>query len=129
MFSSTLTKLQKEIHNGNEGGSLWAAAPLSLWYKLKNKLKPKNKMASAKKQKRVLFFLAGSVPTEEEKKAAQKIEGNVVFRNGSAVKDTDSLEPADAVAGNYPKRYEGIAELIGKAKKAKKAEPKGEEIL
>lgn len=61
---------------------------------------------------RILYFIEGACPTEEENKAAQKLknkEGNhVVFRNASQVQPGEALERCDEVAGLVPDAYAGF---------------------
>lgn len=86
-------------------------------------------MASAKtktKGKKVLFFLRGPNPTKEEQAAADKLDGNVVYRNGSSVASDASLEPADVVAGYYPARYDGVAKCLGDGAPAEGSEEESE---
>lgn len=55
-------------------------------------------------KKKILFFIAGAVPTKEESEAADKL-GTHMFRNVRGVYDGESLEPCDAVAGCAPESY------------------------
>ena len=71
---------------------------------------------------RILFFIAGMVPTEDERKAATKI-GNCVFRNSSNYEKTTSTEVCDFVAGLIPDLYSDFPRL-----EEKKTEKKLEEI-
>lgn len=68
----------------------------------------------------ILFFIADSIPTDEERAVAEKL-GTSRFRNCRLVKDSDPIEKCDAVAGTVPEIYKNIegVELIGVAKKAK----------
>lgn len=86
-------------------------------------------MPLTKKQtgKKVLYFLKGPNPTKEESADADKIAGNVLLRNGSAVSSDASLEPADVVAGHYPARYEGVAKCMGKGAPAHETSADGPE--
>lgn len=57
---------------------------------------------------KVLFFIAGPVPSAAEISAAASIEDKatkVVFRNASAIGDGDSVENADGLAGVIPDFY------------------------
>lgn len=65
-------------------------------------------MKSEQLAKKVLYFIRSAVPTKAEYDAASKLEGKVLFRNGSVVTEEDSLESCDAVAGTIPARYKGI---------------------
>lgn len=76
---------------------------------------------------RILFFIAGVVPTAEEQQAAAELNGaQVVFRNASAVPaEKHSLEICDGVAGEVPDLYAeafpDAAEAIKKRKEELKA--------
>ncbi len=59
---------------------------------------------ASQKQKRVLYFIADSSPTEEEAAAAAKLNTRM-FRNVSLYQEDHTLEPCDAVAGLAPKAY------------------------
>lgn len=50
------------------------------------------------KQPFILFFVAGMVPTPKERSAAQKLRGQVGWRNASAINEEDAPEPCDGVA-------------------------------
>jgi hypothetical protein len=55
---------------------------------------------------RILFFISGTLPTEDDFAKASEIKGNVVFRNASAVPNEEhSLETCDGVAGAVPEIY------------------------
>lgn len=54
---------------------------------------------------RILFFIAGPVPTAEEYEAAARINGNVSFRNASVIGPGDRTEECDGVAGTVPDVY------------------------
>lgn len=58
-----------------------------------------------RKYPRILFFVAGVMPTEEDFAAAEKLGPNVSFRNASAVPNDGALEKCDGVAGKVPARY------------------------
>ena len=68
----------------------------------------------------ILFFIADSTPTDEERAAAEKL-GTSRFRNSRLVKDSDPIEKCDAEAGAVPEIYKNIegVELVGVDKKAK----------
>ena len=70
--------------------------------------------------KKILFFIAGSIPTDEERAAAEKM-GTSMFRNCQLVKDSDPIEKCDSVAGAVPEIYKNIevAEIPGVSKKVK----------
>lgn len=78
---------------------------------------------------RILYFIDGCTPTEEDVEAASQIAGNVVFRNALFVSNNDSLETCDGVAGNVPAIYEerfssAQAAIQENVKKLKKTAPK-----
>jgi hypothetical protein len=54
---------------------------------------------------RILFFINGAVPTQEDYTAAAKLAANVSFRNANAVPSEGALEACDGVAGHVPERY------------------------
>lgn len=55
---------------------------------------------------RILFFINGCAPTDEERLQAEKLQANVVFRNARAVPaEAHSLEVCDGVAGKVPTLY------------------------
>lgn len=56
---------------------------------------------------RILFFIANSYPTAAEFAAAARIPTEM-FRNASAVRAGDCVEPCDGVAGKVPKEYRGF---------------------
>ncbi|QZA70452.1 hypothetical protein AH03_39 [Erwinia phage AH03] len=55
----------------------------------------------------ILNFINGPLPSEGDKKAAEKYDGKakVVYRNAHHVQDGDSLEKCDGVMGAVPPRY------------------------
>lgn len=55
-------------------------------------------------KRKILFFIAGPVPTEAEKREASEIVGNVVFRNAKFA-GAEPPEPCDGVAGCAPENY------------------------
>ncbi len=60
------------------------------------------------KPAKILFFIAGVLPTKEDYEAAQKLgnSSSVVFRNASQVpKERHALENCDGVAGAVPECY------------------------
>lgn len=72
---------------------------------------------------RILFFIAGSTPTDEEFEAAQKYLPNMAFRNAAFVDasaSVGSLEHCDGVAGMVPEVY---------AKNRPTAEEAGEKFM
>ena len=64
-------------------------------------------------QKVILFFIAGMVPTEAERAAAEKL-GTSRFRNAQLAVN-DSIEKCDAVAGLVPEAYQNVKgiEVLG----------------
>lgn len=54
---------------------------------------------------RVIYFIAGSVPTDAERKEASALGANVVFRNASLIAPENSLEDCAGVAGAVPASY------------------------
>lgn len=57
-------------------------------------------------KKVTLFFTAGMVPTEAERKAAEKL-GTTRFRNAQLAKN-DTVEKCDEVAGLVPEIYKNM---------------------
>ncbi len=47
---------------------------------------------------RTLFFIAGPAPTDAERKAAEQLDGRVVFMNASLVTEDEKPEACGAVA-------------------------------
>jgi hypothetical protein len=62
-------------------------------------------MASAHKDPRILFFLAGAVPTADEMEEIWELGNNVAHRNGSIHSGGSAPEQCDGVAGCVPKEY------------------------
>lgn len=62
------------------------------------------------KQPVILYFINGPMPSEGDKKAAEKFDGKakVVYRNAYHIQDTDALELADGVEGAVPPRYKEV---------------------
>lgn len=54
---------------------------------------------------RVLFFINGMNPSDDEKQEANDYGPGVVFRNAQFVSNDGPIEDADAVAGMVPDRY------------------------
>lgn len=72
-------------------------------------------------KKVILSFIAGMVPTDAEREAAEKL-GTARFRNARLAKN-DTVEKCDEVAGLVPEIYKnvkGIKVLDGKAEEPKK---------
>lgn len=61
-------------------------------------------MASRQLYPKVLFFINGMAPTDEQVTQANEYGPGVVFRNAAMVGD-EPIEDADAVAGDVPQRY------------------------
>ena len=56
---------------------------------------------------KILYFIAGPVPTKKDYEGAKALSGKVVFRNASAVPNyPHALEACDGVAGAIPPAYE-----------------------
>lgn len=71
---------------------------------------------------KILFFIAGSVPTEAERNEASEIVGNVVFRNASI--KCEFPESCDGVAGVVPDLYKKVAVVEPEAEKTGKKAPR-----
>lgn len=65
----------------------------------------------AKQKIKVLFFIAGTVATEEETAAMDEFgaKHTVCVRNASMIGDNEAIEPFDIVAGAVPDRYAEVA--------------------
>jgi hypothetical protein len=77
------------------------------------------------KPAKILFFIAGALPTKEDYETAAKYgnNANVVFRNASQVSDEPhALEMCDGVTGAVPKLYAEKFPTAEKAIEAKKKE-------
>ena len=60
---------------------------------------------------KTLFFIKGSLPSEEDFKKASEIEGKVCFRNADMIGGGDEkLEVCDFVTGIVPDSYSEIPE-------------------
>ena len=75
------------------------------------------------KPAKILFFVDGVAPTQEDYEAASKLTAQVVFRNARAVPSEGALEECDGVAGHVPAPYAELpaAEEAIKAHAAKLA--------
>ena len=73
-------------------------------------------------KKVILFFIAGMVPTDAEREAAEKL-GTARFRNANLAKN-DTVEKCDEVAGLVPESYKGVKGI--KVLDVKAEEPKKE---
>lgn len=62
-------------------------------------------MANRSIYPRVLFFIGGTNPTQEEFDKANSMGPGVVFRNAAMISTDGPIEDADAVAGVVPDRY------------------------
>jgi len=74
---------------------------------------------------KILYFIAGSAPTSKDLAEAQLLNGNVCFRNASAIVAGASIETCGAVAGLVPKDYKELPtaeEALAKREEAAKAE-------
>lgn len=70
------------------------------------------------KKSRILFFIAGPVPSKDETAKASALESAsavVLFRNASACGDGDAVEVADGYAGLVPAVYRGRAPIVDEA--------------
>lgn len=83
-------------------------------------------MAKVNRNKRVLFFVNGPLPTDEQRTEAEAFGPGVVFRNAALIRPDDRPEAFDDVAGEVPEIY-----AVAKAEKKPvkdvpkpKAEPK-----
>ncbi len=87
-------------------------------------------MKNAKHLPKILFFVADSVPSPDEYKAAEALNGNVVFRNVNFVPETGALEECDSVAGIVPKSYSHLAcEAEKQNSELKQPEQKSQTII
>jgi hypothetical protein len=59
----------------------------------------------ARGNKKVLFFVQGSMPTPEDFESAKAFGPGVVFRNASLIDPTGPIEQADECAGAVPDNY------------------------
>lgn len=73
-------------------------------------------------KKKILFFISGSVPSEEESKKAKKIDEKVCFRNALFIDPKGCLEYCDFVMGDIPESYSEIPIFGGKNVKEFKKE-------
>ncbi len=58
-----------------------------------------------KKYPKIIFFIKGVRPSNEEQLIAESLGLNVVFRNANYISETGSLEKCDGVAGKVPAVY------------------------
>ena len=66
--------------------------------------------------RKILYFINGPVPTDEERKEAEALDA--VFRNANAAGDNDFLENCDGVAGAVPDAYKEKFSHLGGAANA-----------
>ena len=59
---------------------------------------------------KILFFIEGSLPTEDELEKAEKITGKVCFRNALMIGDEHKPEECDYVCGHIPECYRDFEE-------------------
>lgn len=59
---------------------------------------------------KILYFINGSLPTEEDFKIAKTIDAKVCFRNVNMIGDDEKLEDCNFVLGCVPKIYNEIPE-------------------
>lgn len=74
--------------------------------------------------KKVLYFIAGPVPTDAEREDAEQYyngKSNVAFRNARFVNKDEAIEAFDIVAGLVPANYAAAA--LEKGEDALKAAP------
>jgi hypothetical protein len=62
------------------------------------------------REKRVLFFIRGPVPTEEQEAEAIEYGRNVGFRNVNFTRPDETLEDFDIVVGDVPPIYRAEAD-------------------
>ena len=83
-------------------------------------------MVLESKLPKVLFFINGSNPTEEEFKLASEMKAKVCFRNARVVRSDECAEKCDGVCGDFiPEPYRKY-ETFGEPKAKPKAKPKVE---
>ena len=75
-------------------------------------------------KRKILFFIAGPVPTEAERAEASEIVGNVVFRNVKFAAD-ENPEQCDGVAGLVPDNYKRAEEVTADEPEAKPTKRQG----
>ncbi len=83
-------------------------------------------MAKIKRAKRILFFTAGIVPTDEEQAEFEALGSGAAMRRADLVRTDEALEAFDEVAGAVPPNYQAKAdELAGlpAPKEPPKADP------
>jgi len=72
---------------------------------------------------KILFFIAGALPTKSDYENAAKLKATVVFRNAAHVpNEPHALEKCDGVAGEVPAIYKKKFPTAEKAIEANKAE-------
>ncbi|OHD25445.1 MAG: hypothetical protein A2Y38_12875 [Spirochaetes bacterium GWB1_59_5] len=87
-----------------------------------------------RKYPRILFFVAASMPTQDDFEAAEQLGPNVAFRNAAMISNEGSLEKCEGVAGLVPQRYadayptaeDAIADFETE-RKARLLKPQGDE--
>ena len=77
-----------------------------------------------KKDKKILFFIEGAVPTEDDKQQAAAIPGWVVFRNALMDSDGHAFEDAHDIAGKPPLRYKRKYKKVDSSSDIPSEEPK-----
>jgi hypothetical protein len=61
-------------------------------------------------QNKILFFINGALPTEEEKKKALSLKKHkVCFRNANFIDNSANIEKCDFVLGEIPDSYSEVA--------------------
>lgn len=78
------------------------------------------------KKCKILYFVDGPAPSNEDFEAAENMKAHVVFRNARAVSDAESLEQCDGVAGLVPEIYKSKPKAEDAIKDFKK---KVEEVI
>lgn len=76
--------------------------------------------------KRVLYFINGPVPTQEQIEEAEGIRGKVSFRNATCVTPEEALEKCDAVAGLVPHGYKKLPFVGNEVEKVGEKQPKAQ---
>ena len=77
-----------------------------------------------KQTKKTIFFIEGVKATDEEQAEAEKLNGQVVFRNVRLIDERAPIEPFDFVAGAVPECYKIAAEEQEASASGKPPEPK-----
>ena len=81
---------------------------------------------------KILYFIDGPTPSEKDISVAEKLDGNVVFRNGLFVNDElgeGQVEKCDFVCGQVPDIYAKKYKTIKPGKGKKTVEPAPTEVV